>query len=325
MSLYADELVKNEYFVRMNRVIDYIQNHYAENLNLTKLAEIACFSKFHFHRLFHEMVGETLNDFIQRVRLEKSAHKLSTELNKSITEIALETGFATSQHFAKVFKDFHGISPSSFRVKFNYVNWKSDIQSVEKGDLRESESAAEFLHSRYLSQQKLSLKNLINREEKLHVKIVEMPHFRVAYVRKIGPWSNETLFPAYKKLLQWADPRGLREAGMMVLGAMWSKPFTTQEDKMIFDACITVPEYIKADKWVNIQILPGGKYAVYNCEIEYNSSAKAWMNFELNWLIHSDYLPDQRPMYQFHHNDPEEHPLRHEIHDLCMPIKPFYG
>ncbi len=324
MSLSADDLVKNEYFIRMNRVIDYIQKHYAENLNLTKLAEVACFSKFHFHRLFHEMVGETLNDFIRRIRLEKAIHKLSAELNKSITEIALESGFATSQHFAKAFKENYRVAPSDFRRNFNWVNWGEMIKSAGKKELGKLESTQDFLHSRYFIQQNLSLRNIINREQKLQVKIVEMLPFRVAYVRKIGPWSTKILSPAYKKLLQWAGPRGLREAGMMVLGAMWSKPFTTPEDKMIFDACITVPEHIKADKWVNIQVLPGGKYAVYHCEIEYNSSAKAWMNFELNWMIHSDYLPDQRPMYQFHYNDPEDHPLKHEIHDLCMPIKPFY-
>jgi AraC family transcriptional regulator len=320
----SDQILKNEYFLRLNRVIDYIQNHYAEDLNLTKLASIACFSKFHFHRLFHAMIGETINDFVQRIRLEKSVHKLNTELNKSITEIALDCGFSSSQHFAKAFKTFYRITPSDFRANFNWDNWKSTMQAVGNNELKEFESTAKFLQTRYLIQQNLSLEQIINREKELQVKIVEMLPFRVAYIRKIGPWSTKTLSPTYKKLLQWADPKGLREAGMMVLGAMRSSPFITPEEKMIFDACITVPESIKADKWVNIQILPGGKYAVYHCEIEYNSSAEAWMNFTLNWLIHSDYQPDQRPMYQFHYNDPEEHPLKHEIHDLCMPIKPLY-
>jgi AraC family transcriptional regulator len=320
----SDQILENEYFLRMNRVIDYIHNHYAEDLNLTKLAKVACFSKFHFHRLFHAMLGETLNDFVKRIRLEKSVYKLKTALNESITEIALDCGFSSSQHYAKAFKALYSFTPSDYRAKYNWESWKNTMQSVGNSELQDFDSTAEFLHSRYFIQQKLSLKNIINSEKKLQVKIVEMLPFRVAYIRKIGPYSKEMLLPAYKKLLQWADPRGLINAGMMVLGAMWSDPFTVPEDKTIYDACITVPESIKADKSVNIQILPGGKYAVYNCEIEYNSTTKAWMNFTLNWLIHSDYLPDQRPMYQFHCNDPEEHPLKHEIHDLCMPIKPLY-
>ncbi|MGA9109354.1 MAG: hypothetical protein ACLPSL_07355 [Smithella sp.] len=62
MSESADKLLKNEYRSRLNRTIDYIQNHYDEDLNLTKLAEVACFSKFHFHGIFRAMVGETLGN-----------------------------------------------------------------------------------------------------------------------------------------------------------------------------------------------------------------------------------------------------------------------
>lgn len=325
MSPSSEQLLKNEYFLRLNRVIDYIQNHYTEDLNLTTLASIACFSKFHFHRLFHAMMGETLNDFIGRFRLEKAVHKLNTDLNKSITDIAMESGFSSSQQFSKTFKAAFGITPSHFRKNFNWKDWKHTMQSAGNRELQEYETTAEFLHSRYFIQQNLSLKNIINPEKELQINIVEMQPFRVAYVRKIGPYSNETLLPSYEKLFQWADPKGLREAGMMILGAMRSKPFTTPEDKMIFDACITLPESIKKDKSVNIQTLPGGKYAIYHCEIEYNTSARAWMNFILNWLIHSEYLPDERPLYQIHYNNAHEHPLMHEIHDLCMPIKPLYG
>ena len=66
----ADKLLNNEYRMRINRTIDYIRAHYAEDLSLEKLASIACFSKFHFHRLFRAVVGETLNDYVQRIRLE---------------------------------------------------------------------------------------------------------------------------------------------------------------------------------------------------------------------------------------------------------------
>jgi len=119
----ADKLLKNEYRSRLNRTIDYIQNHYDEDLNLTKLAEIACFSKFHFHRIFRAMVGETLNDFVQRIRLEKSVQMLITELNKSITDIALDCGFSCSQNFAKIFKAHYGMTPSIVRREYNWNDY----------------------------------------------------------------------------------------------------------------------------------------------------------------------------------------------------------
>jgi len=97
----------------------------------------------------------------------------------------------------------------------------------------------------------------------------------------------------------------------------------TPEDKLIYDACITVPESIKADRWVDIQVLPGGKFAIHNCEIETDHDEEAWMSFVINWLISSDYQPDDRPFYEIYYNDPETHPRKHQILDLCLPIKPL--
>jgi AraC family transcriptional regulator len=118
MRVSADKLLKNEYRSRLNRTIDYIHNHYDEDLNLTKLAEVACFSKFHFHRIFRAMVGETLNDFVQRIRLEKSVQKLTTDFNKSITEIALDGGFSSSQ-------------PSIMRKEFNWDEWIIKMRNLK--------------------------------------------------------------------------------------------------------------------------------------------------------------------------------------------------
>jgi len=56
--------------------LDYIEKNLSEKLTLEKLAGIANFSAYHFHRLFKAFVGETLFQFIQRVRLERAADVL---------------------------------------------------------------------------------------------------------------------------------------------------------------------------------------------------------------------------------------------------------
>ncbi|HPQ54462.1 MAG TPA: AraC family transcriptional regulator [Spirochaetota bacterium] len=65
--------MKKEYVSRINRVIDYIENHLDEPMTLDILAGVAHFSPYHFHRIFSSMVGEPLYKFIQRLRLEKAA------------------------------------------------------------------------------------------------------------------------------------------------------------------------------------------------------------------------------------------------------------
>ena len=58
------------------------------DITLNQIAKIACFSPFHFHRIFSTLTNETINSFIQRKRIEKAAQQLRIEENVSISEIA---------------------------------------------------------------------------------------------------------------------------------------------------------------------------------------------------------------------------------------------
>ena len=68
-----NDITKDEYTARINRVLDYIEANIDTALSLETLAGVAHFSPFHFHRIFKAMTGETLNRFIQRIRVEKAA------------------------------------------------------------------------------------------------------------------------------------------------------------------------------------------------------------------------------------------------------------
>src|SRR4051795_12459268 len=90
---------RREYERRVNRVMDYVQAHLAEDLTLDKLAAVAAFSPFHFHRVFSAITGETLSDFIRRIRLERAASVLSMLPETSVLEIALRCGFSSAATF----------------------------------------------------------------------------------------------------------------------------------------------------------------------------------------------------------------------------------
>jgi AraC family transcriptional regulator len=318
----AEKLLQNEYRTRVNQTIDYIQNNYSDELNLSKLAELSCFSKFHFHRIFLSMTGETPNDFVRRIRLDKAREKLKYQLDKSITEIALECGFSSSQNFAKMFKAHYGVPPSLVREVLHWDSWKEAMQNLREKDKRHLNQTEAYLYNLYRNKHKLPIDEILSKKQVLQVKIVEMPDLRVAYIRCIGPYNKEMHAPAFHRLLQWANPRGLTTEGTIGLGAIWSNDDIVPEDRLIFDACITIPESIKANRWVNVQTLPGGKYAIQHCEIEVNDIHSAWLSFFLNYLASSDYQPDVRPAYHIYYNNPETHPLKHLILDLCFPIKP---
>jgi AraC-like DNA-binding protein len=81
--------LREEYIGRNNRVIDYTEKNIDKDLSLETLAGVANFSRFHFHRIFKAMMGETLNQFILRIRIERAAALLIHNPKKSITEMRL--------------------------------------------------------------------------------------------------------------------------------------------------------------------------------------------------------------------------------------------
>lgn len=107
--------LRQEYISRINRVIDYIEDNIDSQLNLEILSRVANFSRFHFHRMFSAFMGETLNSFIKRLRVEKAASILIDNPKYSITEIAFNCGFSSSAAFSRAFKEYLNMSASYFR------------------------------------------------------------------------------------------------------------------------------------------------------------------------------------------------------------------
>src|SRR5215471_6331337 len=106
---------RREYERRVYRVMDYIEGHLAEELTLEQLAAVAAFSPFHFHRVFAAITGETLSDFIRRIRLERAASALAMLHETSVLEIALRCGFSSAATFARAFKGYFGMSATEWR------------------------------------------------------------------------------------------------------------------------------------------------------------------------------------------------------------------
>jgi AraC family transcriptional regulator len=108
--------LREEYTARVNRVIDHIEANIDQELSLAELAGVAGFSAFHFHRIFSALVGEPLNSFIQRIRIEKAASMLKQNPKKAITSVALDCGFSSASTFAREFREAFGVSASEWRA-----------------------------------------------------------------------------------------------------------------------------------------------------------------------------------------------------------------
>ncbi|GEP62713.1 helix-turn-helix transcriptional regulator [Clostridium beijerinckii] len=98
----------------IKKSIEYIENNLNKKIQLKELADKAFLSKYHFHRVFHSVVGEPVAEYIRKKRLEEAANELLTTENK-IIDIALKYQFSNQESFTRAFKKLYGIPPKEFR------------------------------------------------------------------------------------------------------------------------------------------------------------------------------------------------------------------
>ncbi len=103
-----------EYMAAISQVVAYVQTSLDEPLTPRMLANVAGFSQHHFHRIFRAYVGESVMDFVRRVRLERAAHQLQNS-EEGVAEIAFDAGYGSGEAFARVFQAYFGVAPSVFR------------------------------------------------------------------------------------------------------------------------------------------------------------------------------------------------------------------
>jgi len=102
------------YHARMQRVLDHIDRHLDDDLDLDALSGVAAWSKFHFHRQFTATFGLSVHRYIQLARLKRASHRLAYRDDESVTDIAMDAGYDAPDAFARAFRQRFGQSPSSF-------------------------------------------------------------------------------------------------------------------------------------------------------------------------------------------------------------------
>ncbi len=99
---------------KLRRAVAYLEAHLAEPFNLTRLAETAGMSEFHFSRLFKKATGLSPSRYFIRRRVAR-AEQLLLETDSSIIEIGMTVGYSSPSHFAQVFRRETGLTPSHYR------------------------------------------------------------------------------------------------------------------------------------------------------------------------------------------------------------------
>jgi AraC family transcriptional regulator len=309
-----------EYRARINRVLDHISAHLDEELSLAVLAEIACFSHFHFHRLFRILLDETPADCVKRLRLERAAGKLRHD-PRSITEIGLECGFSSSAAFARAFKERFGVTASAWRALPAAQLSKNRQAGGKMG--KESRTRRAYASSRATGNRdgafpETATREINSRRMTMNVTIKDQPGYHVAYMRRIGAYGPE-IGNLWEKFCRWAGPRRLLGPETIMLGISHDDPHITPPEKCRYDACITVGADFKPEGEVGVADIPAGRYAMTHYEGPVEGITAAWDEI-CKWLTSSGYQPDDRPCYELYSPECSNEKM---IFDICMPVKPL--
>jgi AraC family transcriptional regulator len=281
-----------KYIERVNRAIDHIVTNLARPLNLDDVAKAARFSPFHFHRIFKALLGETLNQFIKRQRLERALYAMSHAPKLSLTDVALDCGFATSSDFSRSFKQHYGVAPRAFDLK-HFRNARREAFE----HLMQNQSAQEGFPS---------FTTLTQNEnpDGFEAKLRDLPARTVAYIRVLDPYREGVAQAAYERLMAWTErdcTRGLADGQW--LGYMWDEPEIVALTKCRYDVALIVDDVdavadFKPAGEIGRFEFPPMRVAEVSVRGDLAREARAIDWLYTTWLPHSGYVPDDHPTFE---------------------------
>ena len=307
---------RREYERRINRVIDYVQAHLADELTLERLALVAAFSPFHFHRVFAAITGETVSDFIRRVRLERAAGALISLPETSILDIAFRYGFSSAATFARAFRAHFGMSATHWREL-------RERQRV-RGKPKRNPSQAKRKNCKATAKRIGHHVSVGQKGFAMQVEIRDIPPYRIAYMRHVGPYGTSGAISAlWASLTRWIRSHDLQLAGLLMVGIGHDAPSIVAPEKLRYDAGVVIDRDFKPDRAVNVTDLPGGKYALTRFQGSAAVITDAWARLYTVWLPASGYKPDDRPRLELRRDHDLQLPADHLCCELCLPIEPL--
>jgi AraC family transcriptional regulator len=307
MSPRTDQDVEDDfpadYALRVNRAIDHVVRHIAQPLSLAEVAQAACFSPFHFHRVFKALVGETLNQFVKRQRLERALFLMSHEPQRSLTDVALDCGFASSSDFSRNFKQHYGLPPSVFDLATFRHTRRDEFDRILSGQ----DGSARFT----------ALPPGQN-PDGFEVTLRDLPARSVAYIRVFDPYRAGVAQAACERLLAWAIPRGLADGQW--LGYMWDEPEIVALADCRYDVALVVDRVEPAGEIGRFDFPPMRvAEVVVGGDITLEARAFDWLY--KTWLPSSGHVPDDQPAFEAWVGRPFAHGSEHFELACQLPVK----
>lgn len=290
MNVKADTL--NIYYERINTVVQYINNHLDEELDVAKLAQIGNYSPYHFHRIMRAYLGESLRAYIVRLRME-TAISLLKYSGEAVTNIAFNVGYENPSSFNKAFKKRFGISPA-------------ELRKSNKREINLTGSKIKFY----------AMENL----KSLQPKMKDVKPRKVIYARSLGNY-NQSAEKAWNTVCTFAKEKKLFGFKTEFIGISHDDPKITDAEKLRYDACVVVTKDVKPDGEIGVQEVQGGRYAVFTHKGPYDKLNNSYDYIFGKWLPESGLELRNIHSFEKYLNAPENTKPEKLVTEIYIPVQ----
>ncbi len=274
------------YEKRLLRVIDHIHANPAGDLSLDTLADVAALSRFHFHRVFHAMTGETAAEAVRRVRMHRAACWL-VQTDAPVADVGQRTGYPGVKSFARTFAAHYGLGPASFR---------------KRGEM----TSPLLLHHR-------------KGHQMFDVEIRNEPARRLAAVAHRGPYLQ--IGQSFEKLGAILGGRGLAGQMQGAVGVYYDDPNAIPAQDLRSHAGAVLPPGLALPDGLDDVRVPPGRYACLRFRGPYAGLQAAYDYLFGPWLAQSGADLGDAPAIEVYLNTPMDTAPDDLLTDVCMPLK----
>lgn len=282
------------YTERLARVTAYIHEHLDSELDLNKLADIACLSPYHWHRTYQAMQGETAAATVKRLRLHRAAGYL-VQSGMPVDTIAEKSGYASVQAFTRAFNAVYGMPPARYRKEGSHVAFK-----IEGND------------GDYLAHP---------------VAIRDIAPMTLWTIPHTGSYMG--IGKAFDALYCWLSTHNMLTAQTRSIGIYMDDPSAVAEDNLRSAAGIVVEPtengvatpVLPADAPMQVSNIVGRKYAILRYVGPYSDMRSAYQWMFGVWLVHSGWEAADAPIFEDYRNSPRETPPTELITDIYVPLR----
>jgi AraC family transcriptional regulator len=275
-----------DYRAHLARVTTYIHDHLAEPLDLNRLALVADLSPYHWHRIYHALLGETVAATVRRVRLHRASGYLA-QSSLTVTEIARRCGYPNAQSFTRAFRQFFGQSPKSWRTsRTDGLPWLTTEAVPPDG---------------------------------WPVTVRNVPAIEVAGITHRGSYIR--IGRAFETAQIQFAAQGLMRPDTRWLAQYLDDPFAYPEAQLNSRAAFSLPPGADVAPPLQRLTVGGTPCALLRYRGPYPNMRDAYQWLYGNWLIASGHALADQPVFEEYLNSPRDTAPTDLLTDIFLPLK----